>query len=56
MNLFEQRKKEKEESRKRDQERLDAGEDPEVIQRENSIFPPDFFKDLKIDFSKFVGK
>ncbi len=35
-------------SRKADAERLANGEDPEVLQRENSIFPKDFFKNGRI--------
>ncbi len=54
--IGERRKREKIESRKRDQERLEAGEDPAVLQRENSIFPPDFFKGAKIDINKFKNK
>lgn len=35
-------------SRKADADRLASGEDPEVLQRENSIFPKDFFKKGRI--------
>lgn len=35
---------EKKASRREDRQRLENGENPEVIQRENSIFPPDFLK------------
>lgn len=31
-------------SRREDRERLEKGEKPEVIQRENSIFPEGFFE------------
>ena len=48
---------EKAASRRRDQERLEAGEDPEKLQRENSIFPKDFFKNAKIsNLSRAVGR
>lgn len=56
MNL-KSRQKEKAESRKRDKERLDSGEDPDILQKENSIFPEGFFKDCKIQNLKdCVGK
>jgi hypothetical protein len=56
MNL-ESRQKEKAESRKRDKERLDSGEDPYIIQKEYSIFPDAYFKDCKIQNLKdAVGK
>jgi hypothetical protein len=40
---------EKAASRREDAARLAAGEDPMVLQRENSIFPKGFFKDAKIE-------
>ncbi len=40
---------EKAASRRADAARLAAGEDPMVLQRENSIFPEGFFKDAKIE-------
>jgi hypothetical protein len=35
-------------SRRDDRQRLANGESPAVLQRENSIFPADFFKRAKI--------
>ena len=35
-------------SRHEDQRRLENGESPEVIQRENSIFPPGYFEKHRI--------
>ena len=53
----ESRAAEKAASRKRDLERLTAGEDPAVLQRENSIFPPDFFKNGKFsNLKEAVGQ
>jgi hypothetical protein len=44
-------------SRLEDRQRLDAGESPERIQRENSIFPPGYFDRRRIlNFSSAVGK
>lgn len=40
---------EKAASRREDAAWLAAGEDPMVLQRENSIFPEDFFKDARIE-------
>jgi hypothetical protein len=40
---------EKAASRREDAARLAAGEDPMMLQWENSIFPEDFFKDAKIE-------
>ncbi len=40
---------EKAASRREDAARLAAGEDPMVLQRENSIFPEGFFKGAKIE-------
>lgn len=40
---------EKAASRREDAARLAAGEDPMVLQRENSIFPEGFFKDARIE-------
>jgi hypothetical protein len=51
------RDEEKMASRRADQLRLENGEDPEVIQRENSIFPPGFFeKGRFINLASVVGK
>jgi hypothetical protein len=44
----ESRDEEKRASRRADEERLNAGEDPAVLQRENSIFPEEFFRDARI--------
>ena len=46
----ESRAKEKAEARRQDEERLAAGEDPEVLQRENSIFTPEFFESAEIEY------
>jgi hypothetical protein len=44
-------------SRRQDCRRLANGESPTVVQRENSIFPSDFFKKAKIsNFSDAVGR
>lgn len=44
-------------SRREDRRRLENGESPEVIQRENSIFPPGYFAGLKIsNLADAVGK
>jgi hypothetical protein len=51
------RDEEKKASRRADRLRLENGEDPEVIQRENSIFPPGFFeKGRFINLASVVGK
>ena len=49
---------EKKASRREDKLRLENGESPEVIQRENSIFPPDFFENGHkiLNFSSAIGK
>lgn len=48
---------EKAASRREDQQRLENGESPDVIQRENSIFPPGFFdNDRFVNLSSVVGK
>lgn len=44
----ESRDAEKRASRRADEERLKAGEDPAILQRENSIFPEDFFQNARI--------
>lgn len=55
--FFLQRRREKAASRAADQARIDAGEDPEVLQKENSIFPQDFFKGAKIsNLAETVGR
>ncbi len=44
-------------SRREDRRRLENGESPEVIQRENSIFPPGFFENGRIvNLASVVGK
>lgn len=44
-------------SREEDRQRLDSGVSPEVIQRENSILPPGYFKNRRIlNFASAVGK
>ncbi len=47
----------KQASRREDRERLEAGESPEVLQRENSIFPEGFFeKGRFLNLAEVVGK
>ena len=44
-------------SRREDRLRLESGESPEVIQRENSIFPPGYFEKHRIiNFASVIGK
>lgn len=44
-------------SRREDAARLAAGEDPMVLQRENSIFPEGFFKNARIEnLSEAIGR
>jgi hypothetical protein len=44
-------------SRREDRQRLENGESPEVIQRENSIFPPGYFEKHRIiNLASVVGK
>ena len=44
-------------SRREDRMRLENGESPEIIQRENSIFPPGYFEQHRIiNFASVVGK
>jgi len=44
-------------ARTEDRLRLESGECPAVLQRENSIFPADFFKNAKIsNISRVVGR
>jgi hypothetical protein len=51
------RASEKMASRREDRLRLENGESPEVIQRENSIFPPDFFETGRFsNLASVVGK
>lgn len=48
---------EKRASRRADSVRLEAGEDPKVLQRENSIFPKGFFKDARIsNLKRAIGR
>ena len=44
-------------SRREDNRRLENGESPEVLQRENSIFPPEYFeKHRVVNFASVIGK
>ncbi|MCU0781425.1 MAG: hypothetical protein MUF04_10045 [Akkermansiaceae bacterium] len=44
-------------SRKADRMRLEDGESPDVMQRENSIFPPGYFQRRRIiNFASAIGK
>ncbi len=44
-------------SRREDRERLEKGESPEVIQRENSIFPEEYFKNGSFsNLADVIGK
>lgn len=44
-------------ARREDRLRLESGESPAVLQRENSIFPEDFFKNARIsNLSQVVGR
>jgi hypothetical protein len=44
-------------ARREDLRRMAGGVSPAAIQRENSIFPADFFKDARIsNLSKVVGR
>ena len=44
-------------SRRSDAARLESGEDPRKLQRENSIFPESFFKDARIsNLEQAVGR
>jgi hypothetical protein len=44
-------------SRREDRLRLENGESPEVIQRENSIFPPGYFEQGRIiNLASAIGK
>ncbi len=55
--FFLQRRQEKAASRAADQARIDAGEDPEILQKENSIFPDDFFTGAKVsNLAEAVGR
>ena len=55
--FFLQRRLEKAASRAEDQARIDAGEDPEVIGWENSIFSKEFFKNARIsNLAETVGQ
>lgn len=48
---------EKRASRLADEKRLKAGEDPAVIQRENSIFHEGFFRDARIsNLKQAIGR
>jgi hypothetical protein len=53
----ESRAAEKRASRRSDAERLKKGESPEVLQRENSIFPAGFFDNARIsNLKQAVGR
>lgn len=53
----ESRDAEKRASRRADEERLKAGEDPAVLQRENSIFPESFFRNARIsNLKQAIGR
>jgi hypothetical protein len=44
-------------SRRADRQRLERGESPDVIQRENSIFPVGYFESHRImNFAAAIGK
>ena len=44
-------------SRRADRQRLERGESPEAIQRENSIFPEGYFQHHRIlNFAAAIGK
>ena len=44
-------------SRRADRQRLENGESPEKIQRENSIFPPGFFEKGRFsNLASVIGK
>lgn len=44
-------------SRRDDHARLEKGENPEILQRENSIFPEGFFKGARIsNLARAVGR
>ncbi len=54
---LESRAAEKMASRREDRLRLENGESPDVIQRENSIFPPNFFEKGRFsNLASVVGK
>lgn len=53
----EKRASRREDRRREDRRRLENGESPEVIQGENSIFPPDFFeKGRFLNLAANIGK
>lgn len=53
----ESRDAEKRASRRADEERLKAGEDPAILQRENSIFPEGFFENARIsNLKQAIGR
>lgn len=53
----ESRAAEKRRSRRADAIRLEQGEDPAVLQRENSIFTKDFFKNARIsNLKQAIGR
>lgn len=48
---------EKKAAREADRKRLELGESPEVIQRENSIFPPGYFDHCRImNLNSAIGR
>lgn len=56
-DIIKQRIAKKKASRACDVERLAAGEDPEVLQRKNSIFSKEFFKGARIsNLAQIAGR
>lgn len=56
-NLLEERAAEKRAARKEDLARLEIGVSPELLQRENSIFPKSFFANARIsNLKQAVGR
>jgi hypothetical protein len=53
----ESRDAEKRASRRADEERLKVGADPAVLQRENSIFPEEFFRNAHLsNLKRTIGR
>lgn len=56
-SLLEERADEKQAARKEDLARLESGVRPELLQRENSIFPKSFFANARIsNLKQAVGR
>lgn len=56
-SLLEERAAEKRAARKEDLARLESGVSPELLQRENSIFPKSFFANARIsNLKQAVGR